>query len=84
MGFLRRKNLYLYLMERRGKSNLKYKDGDLIVFTDKAPEWVKKTYIAGARGIIKCYRNKSYLVMMEDSKERIYLRVDQIKAYVKL
>ena len=69
-------------MERRGKSNLKYKEGDLIVFTDKAPDWVKKTYIQGARGIVKVYKNKSYLVMMEDSKEKIYLRVDQIQKFV--
>jgi hypothetical protein len=66
-------------MERRGKSNLKYKEGDIIVFTDKAPEWVKKTYIPGARGIVTKYKDKSYLIMMEDSKEKIYLRVDQIQ-----
>jgi hypothetical protein len=71
-------------MERRGKSNLKYKEGDLIVFTDKAPDWVRKTYIPGARGIVKVYKNKSYLVMMEDSKEKIYLRVDQIQKCVEL
>jgi hypothetical protein len=66
-------------MERRGKSNLKYKEGDIIVFTEKAPDWVKKTYIPGARGIVTKYKDKSYLIMMEDSKEKIYLRVDQIQ-----
>ena len=66
-------------MERRGKANLKYKEGDIIVFTEKAPEWVKRTYIPGARGIVTKYKDKSYLIMMEDSKEKIYLRVDQIQ-----
>jgi len=33
---------------------------------------------------VKVYKNKSYLVMMEDSKEKIYLRVDQIQKCVEL